>query len=202
MLTRVYKGLRDELRFVARRDPAAPGPLTILLTYPGLHAVLLHRAAHRLWRHGLRTTARLLSNLARFLTGIEIHPAARLGRRVFIDHGYGVVIGETTVIGAETVIYHGVTLGGVSRRSGKRHPTVGRGVVLGAGAKLLGPITIGDGARVGPNAVLRRDLSAGGLALGPEVAELTKLEKRLSRLEAELERLRATVRTEECRCLA
>lgn len=190
------------MRFVARRDPSAPGPLTILLTYPGLHAVLLHRAAHRLWRHGLRTTARLLSNLARFLTGIEIHPAARLGRRVFIDHGYGVVIGETVVVGDETVIYHGVTLGGVSRRPGKRHPTVGRGVVLGAGAKLLGPITIGDGARVGPNAVLRRDLPAGGLALGPEVAELTKLEKRLSRLEAELEGLRAAVRTEEYRCWA
>ncbi|MBD3400796.1 MAG: serine O-acetyltransferase [Candidatus Coatesbacteria bacterium] len=200
MLTRISATLTS----IRRRDPAASSRLTVLLVYPGLHALALHRTAHALWNLGLRLPARLLSNLTRFLTGIEIHPAARIGRRVFIDHGHGVVIGETAEVGDDTVIYHGVTLGGVSRRPGKRHPTVGRGVVLGAGSKVLGAVSIGDGARIGPNAVVRRDVAAGQLVLGPEraAARIEKLERRLAGLTDELADLRARVANEECRCWA
>ena len=140
------------------RDPAARTGFEVLTTYPGLHAVIMHRAAHALWNHSLKWLARLLSNLARFLTGIEIHPGARIGRRLFIDHGMGVVIGETAIVDDDCTLYHGVTLGGTSWNKGKRHPTLGRDVVVGAGAKVLGPIEIGDGVRIGSNSVVVRSV--------------------------------------------
>ncbi|CCB66844.1 MULTISPECIES: serine O-acetyltransferase [unclassified Hyphomicrobium] len=146
--------IREDIGCVCSRDPAARGELETLLTYPGVHAILWHRLASRLWRSGWRFPARLLSWFARFLTNIDIHPGATLGRRFFIDHGAGVVIGETAEVGDDVTLYHGVTLGGTSWSAGKRHPTLEDGVVVGAGAKILGPITIGRGARVGANSVV------------------------------------------------
>jgi len=140
-------------RSIRARDPARPTRAESILCYAGLHAVMWHRLAHGLWRAGLRAPARLVSHLSRFLTGIEIHPGARIGRRLFIDHGMGVVIGETAEIGDDVLIYHGVTLGGLTTRPGKRHPTLADGVIVGAGAQVLGPIRIGANARVGANAV-------------------------------------------------
>ncbi|QXM26292.1 serine O-acetyltransferase [Elioraea tepida] len=151
---------------IMARDPAARSRLEVLLCYPGLHAVAMHRLAHRLWRWRLRLPARLLSHIARMLTGIEIHPGARIGRRLVIDHGDGVVIGETAELGDDILIYHQVTLGGTSLVAGKRHPTIGNGVILGAGAKVLGPILVGDGARVGANAVVVSDVPAGATVVG------------------------------------
>ncbi|MFL1461425.1 serine O-acetyltransferase [Roseococcus sp. DSY-14] len=140
-------------RAIRARDPARPGWGEVILSYPGYHAVLWHRLAHRLWRWRLRTLGRFVSHLGRMLTGIEIHPGATIGRRLFIDHGMGVVIGETAEIGDDVLIYHGVTLGGLSLKPGKRHPTVRDGAVIGAGAAVLGPITVGRGARVGAHSV-------------------------------------------------
>jgi serine O-acetyltransferase len=151
---------------IMARDPAARSRLEVLLCYPGLHAVAMHRLAHRLWTWRLRLPARLLSHIARMLTGIEIHPGARIGRRLVIDHGDGVVIGETAELGDDILIYHQVTLGGTSLVAGKRHPTIGNGVILGAGAKVLGPILVGDGARVGANAVVVSDVPAGATVVG------------------------------------
>jgi serine O-acetyltransferase len=158
--------LREMVATYRERDPAARSSLEVLLCYPGLHALLWHRTAHRLWRHGLRLPARLLSHLGRWLTGIEIHPAARIGRRLVIDHGMGVVIGETAEIGDDVYLYHQVTLGGTSTARGKRHPTLGSNVIVGAGAKILGAITVGDNARVGANAVVVRDVPAGETVVG------------------------------------
>lgn len=158
--------LREDISVVFDRDPAARTVFEVLTTYPGLHAVVLHRVAHRLWGLGLKWLARALAHLARWLTGIEIHPGAKLGRRVFIDHGMGVVIGETAEIGDDCTLYHGVTLGGTSWQKGKRHPTLGEGVIIGAGAKVLGPITLGVGAKVGSNAVVVKDVPAGATAIG------------------------------------
>jgi len=138
----------------------------VVTCYPGFHALLIHRLAHGLWRMRLRWLARLVSHASRFLTGIEIHPGAAIGRRVFIDHGMGVVIGETAEIGDDCTLYHGVTLGGTTWNKGKRHPTLQRGVVIGAGAKVLGPIVIGEGAKIGSNAVVVRSVPAGATALG------------------------------------
>ncbi len=143
-------------RAIRNRDPARPSWPEAILCYAGLHAVLWHRLAHALWRIGLKGLARFVSHIGRFLSGIEIHPGARIGRRLFIDHGMGVVIGETAEIGDDVLIYHGVTLGGLSGQPGKRHPTIGHGVAIGAGAQVLGPITIGDGARIG--AVVTKDV--------------------------------------------
>jgi serine O-acetyltransferase len=151
---------------IRARDPAARSRLEVALCYPGLHAVVLHRASHRLWTWGLRLPARMLSHLARLLTGIEIHPAARIGRRLVIDHGDGVVIGETAEIGDDVLMYHQVTLGGTSLAGGKRHPTIGDKVILGAGAKILGPIVVGEGARVGANAVVLSDVPSGQTVVG------------------------------------
>jgi serine O-acetyltransferase len=162
----VFKRLREDIGCVFDRDPAARTAWEVLTCYPGLHALTLHRFSHWLWGHQLRWLARLSSHLTRWLTGIEIHPGARIGRRVFIDHGMGVVIGETAEIGDECTLYHGVTLGGTSWTKGKRHPTLQPGVVVGAGAKVLGPITIGEGARVGSNAVVVRDVPPGATAVG------------------------------------
>jgi serine O-acetyltransferase len=159
--------LREDIRVVFDRDPAARTTFEVLTCYPGLHALVWHRAVvHRAWRVGLRWLARWLAHWSRFTTGIEIHPGARIGRRVFIDHGMGVVIGETAEIGDDCTLYHGVTLGGVSWDKGKRHPTLGRGVVVGAGAKILGPFVVGDGAKVGSNSVVVKPVPAGATVVG------------------------------------
>ncbi len=155
MLERV----REDIAAIKKRDPAARGMAEILLCYPGFHAVMLHRLSHQLWLRNWRLLARWLSHLGRFLTGIEIHPGATIGRRFFIDHGMGVVIGETATIGDDVTLYHGVTLGGVSMNKGIRHPQLGSDVIIGAGAKLLGPIHVGNGARVGSNAVVVDDVA-------------------------------------------
>ncbi len=162
----MFKRLREDIACVFERDPAARSWWEVLTCYPGVHALLLHRLSHRLWRADLQWLARLLSHVGRFFTGVEIHPGARIGRRVFIDHGMGVVIGETAEIGDDCTLYHGVTLGGTSWNQGKRHPTLEQGVVIGAGAKVLGPIRIGEGARIGSNAVVVRDVPAGATAVG------------------------------------
>src|SRR5688500_3759460 len=148
----VLERLAEDIRCVFDRDPAARNTFEVLTAYPGLHALILHRMNHKLWGWGLKWLARLTSHLSRWLTGIEIHPGARIGRCFFIDHGMGVVIGETAEIGVGCTLYHGVTLGGTSWKPGKRHPTLGNNVIVGAGATILGPIMIGDGARIGSNA--------------------------------------------------
>lgn len=170
----MFARLREDIGVVFDRDPAARTAWEVLTCYPGLHALVWHRAvSNRLWRGGARWLARWLSHWARWLTGIEIHPGATIGRRVFIDHGMGVVIGETAEIGDDCTLYHGVTLGGTSWNKGKRHPTLGRAVVLGAGAKVLGPVLVGDGAKVGSNAVVVRDVPAGATAVGIPARILT-----------------------------
>ena len=162
----MFKALRDDFQAVVERDPAARSKLEVILCYPGVHAVVIHRGAHALWRRGWVVTARFVSQLGRWLTGIEIHPGAQLGRSLLIDHGMGVVIGETAVIGDNVTLYQQVTLGGVSLNLGKRHPTIEDDVVIGAGAAVLGPITVGQGARVGSNAVVLRDVPAGTTVVG------------------------------------
>ncbi|HNQ05447.1 MAG TPA: serine O-acetyltransferase [Thiobacillaceae bacterium] len=162
----MFDRLREDIRVVFDRDPAARTFFEVLTTYPGLHAILWHRLSHGLWGLGLKWLARLSSTLARWVTGIEIHPGARIGRRVFIDHGMGVVIGETAEIGDDCTLYHGVTLGGTSWRKGKRHPSLEAGVIVGAGAKVLGPINLGAGAKIGSNAVVVKDVPAGATAVG------------------------------------
>jgi serine O-acetyltransferase len=162
----MFARLREDIDCVFDRDPAARNAFEVVTTYPGFHAVLIHRLSHWLWNIGLRWLARLVSNVARLLTGIEIHPGAQIGRRFFIDHGMGVVIGETAVIGDDCTLYHGVTLGGTSWQKGKRHPTLLDDVVVGAGAKVLGPIVIGRGARIGSNAVVVRDVPDASTVVG------------------------------------
>lgn len=151
---------------VFERDPAARSTWEVVTCYPGFHAMLVHRLAHRLWAMQLKWLARFASHLGRWMTGIEIHPGANIGRRFFIDHGMGVVIGETSEIGDDCTLYHGVTLGGTTWNKGKRHPTLETGVVVGAGAKILGPITVGAGAHVGSNAVVVKDVPPGATAVG------------------------------------
>ena len=162
----MFNRIREEICVVFDRDPAARSAWEVITCYPGFHALLFHRLSHRLWRGGLKWLARFVSHIGRWLTGIEIHPGATIGRRFFIDHGMGVVIGETALIGDDCTLYHGVTLGGTSWNKGKRHPTLGKGVVVGAGAKILGPVTIGDGAKVGSNAVVVKDVPARATAVG------------------------------------
>ncbi|MBD2551300.1 serine O-acetyltransferase [Microcystis elabens FACHB-917] len=158
--------LRADLAIIRQRDPAARGTLEILLCYPGFHALELHRVSHRLWRMGLPLIPRLLSQLGRLFTGVEIHPGARIGRGVFIDHGMGVVIGETSVIGDNCLLYQGVTLGGTGKEHGKRHPTLMDNVVVGAGAKVLGAITVGTNTRIGAGSVLLRNVEADSTVVG------------------------------------
>jgi len=163
----MFSRLREDISVVFDRDPAARSSWEVLTCYPGLHALTWHRwIAHPLWRWNFRWLARWLSNWSRWWTGIEIHPGATIGRRVFIDHGMGIVIGETAEIGDDCTLYHGVTLGGVKWERVKRHPTLGRKVVIGAGAKILGPVLVGDGAKIGSNAVVVRDVPAGATAVG------------------------------------
>ena len=160
------KQIREDIASVFERDPAARNTFEVITTYPGLHAVLHHRAANWLWRKGFKWLARLLSTFSRWMTGIEIHPGATIGRRFFIDHGMGVVIGETAEIGDDCTLYHGVTLGGTTWNKGKRHPTLGNGVVVGAGAKVLGPIIVGENARIGSNAVVTKEVPPGATVVG------------------------------------
>ena len=207
-------------RTIRTRDPARPGRIEAVLCYAGLHAVLWHRLSHALWRAGLRGLARFSSHLARMLTGIEIHPGARIGRRLFIDHGMGVVIGETAEVGDDVLIYHGVTLGGLSGQPGKRHPTIEDHVTIGAGAQVLGPIRVGRGARIGANAVVVGAVAPGctvvgiparppkgspcddggiGYGLGrldedPVGEQLAGMRAELAALRAELERVKAAQR--------
>ncbi|UVO14283.1 serine O-acetyltransferase [Mycobacterium sp. SVM_VP21] len=174
----VWTVLREDLRNAREHDPAARGDFENALVYSGLHAIWSHRFAHRLWaKPALRGVARVLAQATRFATGIEIHPGATIGRRFFIDHGMGVVIGETTEIGDDVMVYHGVTLGGRSLSHGKRHPTVGNGVTVGAGAKVLGPITIGEGSAIGANAVVTQDVPADCIATGIPAAVRHRTEK-------------------------
>jgi serine O-acetyltransferase len=158
--------IREDVAAIRERDPAARSDLEVLLAYPGLHATIIHRLASRLYRDERYVAARVVSHLGRFLTGIEIHPGARLGRRVFIDHGMGVVIGETAVVGDDVTMYQGVTLGGTGKERGKRHPTVEDGVVIGVGAKVLGAVTIGEGARIGGGSVVLKDVPPHTTAVG------------------------------------
>ena len=162
----MWARLKEDIACVFDRDPAALSIFEVITTYPGFHAILIYRCSHWFWLHGFRWAARFSSFLGRWLTGVEIHPGAQIGRRFFIDHGMGVVIGETAVIGDDCTLYHGVTLGGTSWNKGKRHPTLGNGVVIGAGAKILGAIEIGDGARVGSNSVVVKSVPAGTTVVG------------------------------------
>ncbi|MCF6260643.1 MAG: serine O-acetyltransferase [Gammaproteobacteria bacterium] len=162
----MFSHLREDIRCVFDRDPAAHTTFEVITTYPGVHALMVHRFAHRLWNMNLRWLARMSSALGRWLTGIEIHPGAKIGRRFFIDHGMGVVIGETAEIGDDCTLYHGVTLGGTSWKKGKRHPTLENNVVVGAGAKVLGPIVLREGVRVGSNAVVIKEVPPGATVVG------------------------------------
>lgn len=184
----MFRYLREDIRAVFDRDPAARSFWEVLTCYPGIHALILHRLAHWLWGHRLRWLARFLAHLSRFFTGIEIHPGASIGRRFFIDHGMGVVIGETAEIHDDVTLYHGVTLGGTSWNKGKRHPTLENGVVIGAGAKVLGPITISAGAKVGSNAVVTKPLPAGATAVGNPARILDNSEQSRQR-EAQAEKM-------------
>ena len=162
----MFRQIRDDIRSVFDRDPAARSSLEVFFCYPGLHAVWLHRLAHWCWRQELFFIGRLISHLSRFLTGIEIHPGAKIGKRFFIDHGMGVVIGETAEIGDDVTLYHGVTLGGVTWDKVKRHPTLEDKVVIGSGAKVLGPFTVGRGARIGSNSVVVKEVPANATVVG------------------------------------
>jgi serine O-acetyltransferase len=162
----MFSRIREDIKSVFHRDPAARNTMEVLFNYPGLHAIWMHRVSHQLWKWKLYWIARFLSNISRFLTGIEIHPGAQFGRRVFIDHGMGVVIGETAVVGNDVTLYHGVTLGGTSWKAGKRHPTLEDNSVVGAGAQVLGPIIIGRNARIGSNSVVVKDVPENATCVG------------------------------------
>jgi serine O-acetyltransferase len=161
-----YANVKEDIQTIFKKDPAARGLMEVLTCYPGLHAIWMHRISHFLWRQKCYFCARLLSHFSRFLTGIEIHPGAKIGRRFFVDHGSGVVIGETSEIGDDVLIYQGVIFGGVTLQKKKRHPTVGNNVMIGAGTIILGPIVIGDGARIGAASLVVHDVPAGAIAVG------------------------------------
>lgn len=166
MLSRIYQTLKEDIGIIYKKDPAARNVVEVIFCYPGFHALLLHRIAHKLWVWKIPVIPRLISTFARFLTGIDIHPGATIGRRFFIDHGMGVVIGETTEIGDDCLLYQGVTLGGTSSKAEKRHPTLGRGVVVGAGAKVLGAITLGSYSKVGAGSVVVNDVPEHATVVG------------------------------------
>ncbi|MBU1112963.1 MAG: serine O-acetyltransferase [Candidatus Omnitrophica bacterium] len=186
----MFKRIREDIKTVFREDPAARSTLEVLLCYPGLHAILVHRVSHWFWNKELNTLARVLSHWGRFFTGVEIHPGAKIGRRFFIDHGMGVVIGETAEIGNDVLVYQGVVLGGVSHEKVKRHPTIGNKVVIGAGAILLGPIDVGAGARVGAGSVVVSDVPDGATVVGvPGRVVLPKATKKVSGVELDHNKL-------------
>ena len=211
--------IKEDIASVKNNDPAAQNGLVIFLSYPGLHAKWMHTPEHWLWTHGLRSIARILSQITRFFTGVEIHPAAQLGRRLFIDHAMGVVIGETTIVGDDCTLYQGVTLGGTGNEDGKRHPTLGNNVTVGSGAKVLGNISIGDNVRIGGNSVVVKDVPPDSTVVGvpgrvvrirgekpdllqekcdPNAEEIKYLKCRIARLEAALEKI--TGEQFECGC--
>jgi len=180
----MFKGFREEIDGMMARDPAARSRWEVVLCYPGFHAIVFHRLAHPLWNSGWRVLARWVSQVGRFMTGIEIHPGARIGNYFFVDHGMGVVIGETAIIGDNVTLYHGVTLGGVSpsldsesQREQKRHPTLGDNVIVGSGAQVLGPIDVGHGVRVGANAVVTRDIPCCVTVVGIPAKQVSKVVK-------------------------
>jgi len=175
----MFETIKEDIKVVFERDPAARNVFEVITSYPGLHAIWLHRIAHFFWKKGARTFARIISHISRFLTGIEIHPGAKIGRRFFIDHGMGVVIGETSEIGNDVLIYQGVVLGGTSLKKEKRHPTIGNNVVIGAGAILLGPIKVGDGAKIGAGSVVIKDIPEGTTAVGVPARIVEKREKKI-----------------------
>lgn len=170
----MLKQLKEDIQAVFARDPAARNTFEVLTTYPGIHALVMHRVAHELWKKEFKGSARLLSSFSRFATGIEIHPGAKIGKRFFIDHGMGVVIGETAEIGDDVTLYHGVTLGGTTWNKGKRHPTLEDGVVVGAGAKILGPFVVHKNAKVGSNAVVTKEVPEGVTAVGNPARFISK----------------------------
>jgi serine O-acetyltransferase len=170
----LFHSIRDQIISMKKRDPAARSFLEIILCYPGLHALFFHRVAHVLWNYKLYLIARFVSHISRFLTAIEIHPAAKIGKRFFIDHGVGVVIGETAEVGDDVFIYHQVTLGATTSKKIKRHPTIGDGVIIGAGAKLLGPINVGKEAKIGANSVVVNDVPPGATMVGIPAKEFKK----------------------------
>jgi len=203
----MFKRLRYDIRAIKERDPAARNSLEVLLLYSGLHAVILHRLANFLYRHKRFFLARLVSQTARHMTGIEIHPGATIGKGLFIDHGMGVIIGETTIIGDDCTIYQGVTLGGTGKETGKRHPTLGNNVMVGSGAKVLGPFKVGDGAKIAAGAVVLKEVPAGATAVGVPAKAVIKgeankkqdldqvhipdpVQQELSRLEKEISELK------------
>ncbi|MBI2204097.1 MAG: serine O-acetyltransferase [Candidatus Rokubacteria bacterium] len=219
----MFDDLKRDIRVVRERDPAARSSLEVLVCYPGVHALALHRVGHRLWNAGWTTLARLVSHVSRFVTGIEIHPAARIGRGCFIDHGMGIVIGETAEIGDNVSLLQGVTLGGTSTKREKRHPTLGNNVTVGAGAKIIGAFRIGDGSRIGAGSVVVREVPPNSVVVGvpgrvtfrdgqrvtdgidlnqtdlpdPVANALEQLLERIRALEAELEAMRKTVERDE-----
>lgn len=162
----MFERIKEDIKVVFERDPAARSTMEVIFCYPGLHAIWFHRIVHWLWNHDLKLLARILSHISRWLTGIEIHPGAKIGRRFFIDHGMGVVIGETAEIGDDVTIYHQVTLGGTSTKKEKRHPTIGNNVIIGAGAKILGPVNIGDKCKIGANSVVIKDVPPNSTVVG------------------------------------
>ena len=162
----MYDRIKEDIDCVFERDPAARTVFEVITAYPGFHAIMIHRVSHYFWDNGFRWLGRFISHFSRWITGIEIHPGAQIGRRFFIDHGMGIVIGETSIIGNDCTLYHGVTLGGTTWQKGKRHPTLSTGVVVGAGAKILGPITIGDNARIGSNTVVLKDVPKDATVVG------------------------------------
>jgi serine O-acetyltransferase len=172
----IFSRIRNYITCIRERDPAVRSTLDLLTSYPGLHAIFLHRLTHHLWGWRWYWFARLLAHFGRWITGIEIHPGAKIGKRFFIDHGMGAVIGETAEIGDDCTLYHAVTLGGITWNAGKRHPTLGNNVVVGAGAKILGPITIGDGARIGSNSVVVRNVPPGATVVGVPGKVVLKIE--------------------------
>lgn len=165
-MVRLFEEIKEDIKAVLERDPAAKSVLEVILCYPGLHAIILHRLAHFLYNKGFVILARLISEFSRFITGIEIHPGAKIGKRLFIDHGMGVVIGETAEIGDNCTIYQGVTLGGTGKEKGKRHPTIGNNVVIGAGAKILGPFKVGDNSKIGAGAVVLKEVLPNSTVVG------------------------------------
>lgn len=185
----MFARMREDIRSVFERDPAARSILEVICCYPGLHAVWLHRIAHWFWVHGMFFIGRLVSHIARCLTGIEIHPGATIGRRFFIDHGMGVVIGETAEIGDNVTLYHGVTLGGVSLERTKRHPTVEDNVVIGSGAKVLGPFTVGKGSRIGSNSVVIKEVPPNSTVVGVPGRVVMAAEKPAEKVDLEHGRL-------------
>lgn len=208
----MFRAIREQIETIFHEDPAAKSTLEIFLCYPGFHAILLHRLAHRLYRAGIPIVPRLISQFSRWLTGIEIHPGARIGRRFFIDHGMGVVIGETTEIGDDCLLYQGVTLGGTGKEKGKRHPTLGNHVVVGTGAKVLGNIMIGDNVKIGAGSVVIKPVPDGSTVVGipgrvvrtreaneplehgklpdPEGQALEELSRRIDELESQLREMK------------